>query len=139
MSTVVDIGVPKVSMSEVVRCRRLKQALTPASHLTSWHFPGRGNIHEGHEKGGGERKGQDQVPVNGRSGPGSVYSYKLQHIVGFGLVEMAISTNPKPTICRNLYENTDSDIYRLRGSETFSMKSRHADPSGSVLGQRRKQ
>ena len=28
------------------------------------------------------------------------------YIVGFGLVEMAISTNPKPTICRNLYENT---------------------------------
>ena len=27
-------------------------------------------------------------------------------IFGFGLVEMAISTNPKPTIYRNLYENT---------------------------------
>ena len=38
--------------------------------------------------------------------PGPVFSYKLRYIVGFGLVEMAISTNPKPTIYRNLYENT---------------------------------
>ena len=30
----------------------------------------------------------------------------LRYIVGFGFVEMAISTNPKPTIYRNLYENT---------------------------------
>ena len=29
---------------------------------------------------------------------GSVFSYKLRYIVGFGLVEMAFSTNPKPTI-----------------------------------------
>ena len=36
-----------------------------------------------------------------------VFSYKLRYIVGFWLVEMAISTNPKPTIYRNLYENTD--------------------------------
>ena len=33
-----------------------------------------------------------------------VYSYIL--FVGFWFVEMAISTNPKPTIYRNLYENT---------------------------------
>ena len=39
-----------------------------------------------------------------RSGP--VFSYKLRYIVGFLLVEMAISTNQKPTIYRNLYENT---------------------------------
>ena len=32
------------------------------------------------------------------------FSYKLRYIVGLGLVEMAISTNPKPTIYRNLYE-----------------------------------
>ena len=32
--------------------------------------------------------------------------YKLRYIAGFGLVEMAISTNPKPTIYRNLYQNT---------------------------------
>ena len=36
---------------------------------------------------------------------GTVLSYKLRYIVGFGLVEMAISTNPKPTINRK--ENTD--------------------------------
>ena len=38
--------------------------------------------------------------------PGPVFSYKLRYIVGFGLVEMAISTNPKPAIYCNLYENT---------------------------------
>ena len=35
--------------------------------------------------------------------------YKLRYIVGFWLVEMAISTNQKPTIYRNLYENTDTE------------------------------
>ena len=35
-----------------------------------------------------------------------VFSYKSRYIVGFWLVEMAISTNQKPTIYRNLYENT---------------------------------
>ena len=38
--------------------------------------------------------------------PGLVFSYKLRYIVGFWLVEMAISINQKPTIYRNLYENT---------------------------------
>ena len=38
--------------------------------------------------------------------PGAVFSYKLRYIVGFRLVEIAISTNQKPTIYRNLYENT---------------------------------
>ena len=40
--------------------------------------------------------------------PGLVLSYNLwyTYIVGFGLVEMAISTKPKPTIYHNLYENT---------------------------------
>ena len=36
---------------------------------------------------------------------GAVFSYKLSYIVGFGFVEMAISTNPKPTIHHNLCEN----------------------------------
>ena len=36
-----------------------------------------------------------------------VFWYKLRYIVGFLLVEMAISTNQKPTIYRNLYENTN--------------------------------
>ena len=35
---------------------------------------------------------------------GPVFSYKLRYIVRFGLVEMAIATNPKRTIYRNLYE-----------------------------------
>ena len=34
---------------------------------------------------------------------GPAVSYKLRYIVGFGLVEMAISTNPKPTIYCNLH------------------------------------
>ena len=38
--------------------------------------------------------------------PRPVFAYKLRYIVGFVLVEMAISTNPKPTIYRNLYEDT---------------------------------
>ena len=29
--------------------------------------------------------------------------YKLRYIVGFRLVDIALSTNPKPTIHRNLY------------------------------------
>ena len=32
------------------------------------------------------------------------------YIVGFGLVEMAISNNPKPTIYRNVYENTGPEL-----------------------------
>ena len=47
------------------------------------------------------------LTVGKRDVPGPVFSYKLRYIVGFWLVEMAISTNPKPTIYRNLYENTD--------------------------------
>ena len=43
-------------------------------------------------------------------GPGAVFSYKLWYIVGFWLVEMAISTNQKPTIYRNLYENTGGHL-----------------------------
>ena len=67
--------------------------------------------------------------------PGSVFSYKLRYIVGFGLVEMAISTNPKPTIYRNLHENTRPD-FRLgtfcpaRGMVCYSV----ADPDGGWRG-----
>ena len=47
------------------------------------------------------------LDVDNVDGPsGAVFSYKLRYIVGFWLVEMAISTNQKPTIYRNLYENT---------------------------------
>ena len=41
----------------------------------------------------------------------AVFSYKLRNIVAFWLVEMAISTNQKATIYRNLYENTDPVMY----------------------------
>ena len=47
---------------------------------------------------------------------GHVFSYKLRYIVGFGLVEMAISTNPKPTIYRNVCENTAPDLYNVSTS-----------------------
>ena len=43
--------------------------------------------------------------------PGAVFSHKLRYIVGLWLVEMAISTNHKPTIYRNLYENTGPVIF----------------------------
>ena len=46
-----------------------------------------------------------------QSGP--VFSYKLRHIVGFWLVETALSTNQKPTIYRNLYENTAPGLFNL--------------------------
>ena len=39
-----------------------------------------------------------------------VFSYKLRYILGFWLVEIAISTNQKPTIYRNLYENTSQAV-----------------------------
>ena len=42
---------------------------------------------------------------------GLVFSYKLRYIVGVGLVAMAISTNPTPTIYRNLYGNTTPGLY----------------------------
>ena len=41
-----------------------------------------------------------------------VFSYKLRYIVGFELVEMAISTNSKPTIYRNLYEKWNESGFR---------------------------
>ena len=42
---------------------------------------------------------------------GPVFPYKLRYIVGFWLVEMAISTNQKPAIYRNLYENTGTTLF----------------------------
>ena len=53
------------------------------------------------------------LTLNCRTGP--VFSYKFRYIVGFWLVELAISTNQKPTIYRNLYENT------CPGVNTYSM------------------
>ena len=45
----------------------------------------------------------------------SVDTYYIRYIVGFWLVEMAISTNQKPTIYRNLYENTGPGSVLRRG------------------------
>ena len=47
---------------------------------------------------------------SGKSEP--LFSYKVWYIVGFEFVEMAISTNQKPTIYRNLYENTRPGLTR---------------------------
>ena len=57
--------------------------------------------------------------------PGTVFSYKLRYIVGFWLVEMAISTNPKPTIYRNLHENTGQVFSVLNKPIVYSW-SRHS-------------
>ena len=43
---------------------------------------------------------------------GSVFSYKLRYIAGFGLVEMTISTNPNPTIYCNLYDNNGTVVFQ---------------------------
>ena len=40
-----------------------------------------------------------------------VFFYNLRHVVGFGSVYMAPSTNPKPTIYHNLCENTGPGQY----------------------------
>ena len=47
-------------------------------------------------------------------------SYKLRHIVGFGLVEMAISTNPKPTIyrCRRIWDQAGSNKLAKRRAQS---------------------
>ena len=54
----------------------------------------------------------DLTGQGGRLASGSVFSYELPYIVGFWLVEMAISTNQKPTIYRNSYDNTGPDLYK---------------------------
>ena len=55
---------------------------------------------------------------------GTVKRYKLRYIVGFGLVEMAISTNQKPTIYRNLYENTGPGDQRFLFADSNSFLQR---------------
>ena len=62
----------------------------------------------GFHMGWAARTGQSRASVR----PGPVFSYKLRYIVGFWLVEMAISTSQKPTIYRNLYENTGPGALR---------------------------
>ena len=57
--------------------------------------------------------------------PGPVFSYKLRCIVGFWLVEMAISTNQKPAIYRNLYENTAPVSHSLLQTQLSKQNSFH--------------
>ena len=38
-----------------------------------------------------------------------VFLYKVREHIGFGFVEMSITTNRKPTIFRSLYENTGTE------------------------------
>ena len=52
--------------------------------------------------------------------PGAVFSYKERYIVGFWLVETAVSTNQKPTIYRNLYENTGPERFLGLEAASFS-------------------
>ena len=59
--------------------------------------------------------------------PGAVFSYKLRYIVGFWLVEMAISTNQKPTIYRNLYENT-VPVLLTAGNDSVTVCDQPDDP-----------
>ena len=57
--------------------------------------------------------------------PRPVFLYKLWYIVGFWLVRMAISTNPKPTICCNVYENTGRAGLTTMNSFSTSSSTRH--------------
>ena len=54
-----------------------------------------------------------------------IFSYKLRYIVGSGLVEMAISTNPESTIYRNLYENRAVDENTIYQSTCLASDSIH--------------
>ena len=59
----------------------------------------------------------NQIGINlltAKEQPGSVFSYKLRYIAGFGLVEMAISTNS------NFYENTGPGQSKDRLNNTHS-------------------
>ena len=54
--------------------------------------------------------GEGNLQLLGATKTMALILVQLRYIVGFGLVEMAISTNPKPTMYRNLYENTGPGI-----------------------------
>ena len=50
-----------------------------------------------------------------------VFSYNLRYIIGIGLVEMSISTNPMPMIYRNLYKNTAPERPEIPAFLIFDM------------------
>ena len=64
------------------------------------------------------------------STPGPVFSYKLRYIIGFRLVEMAISTNQKPAIYVSLVENTGPVLGNLHPRGVFCV---HDDCSGKCI------
>ena len=49
--------------------------------------------------------------------------YKLRYTVGFGLVEMTIATNEKPTTCRNLFESTGPAAVQKQTAVTYTWRS----------------
>ena len=58
---------------------------------------------------------RDPICLPGETHLGPYSRTSLGYIIGFGLVEMAIRDgNPKPTIYRNLYENTSPAHHRLQ-------------------------
>ena len=63
---------------------------------------------------------------------GPIFSYKLLYIVGFRLVEMAISTNPKPMIYRNLYLSCKAINYYVS-----PLRERWGHVASPLSGQRR--
>ena len=63
----------------------------------------------------------------------TVFSNKLRYIASFGLVEMAISTNPKPAIYHNLYENMGPDVNH-RDFLVNRLELLHAIPITGIIG-----
>ena len=53
-------------------------------------------------------------PDGGEFGLAPVFSYRLRWVVGFGLVEMAVSTNQRPPIGRFLWGNTGSWVQLVK-------------------------
>ena len=62
-----------------------------------------------------------------------MFSYKLRYIVGFWLVEMVISTNPKPTIYHSLYENTSPLLNPLSSDVDYKQVSSIVDYSSVIF------
>ena len=76
----------------------LPETTPPSQNMPRCHSPSKARIQP--------TACQDAPEHSQEDAPRPVYSYKLQCIVCFGLVKMVISTNLKPMVYRNLYENT---------------------------------
>ena len=53
-------------------------------------------------------------PDGGKYGLVPVFSYRLRWVVGFELVEMAVSTNRRPTMGRGLWGNAGSWVQLVK-------------------------